>query len=317
MLEFKIIALEDEFIVVEKSSGIGFHDEKIESVEKLVEESECGRVLGNLDTQSNAAKNKASHKKIVQSRDGQEQGLMPGLCSLLNRWLAQEQGPWNKCYPVHRLDKNTSGLLVFARNPAAAALLSEEFSQRRVKKYYMALSDKKPKKKQGQIIGDMAKSRRSCWKLLNSKGSPAKTQFFSHSISEGLRLFILRPYTGKTHQLRVAMKSVGSPICGDTAYGGSGGNALKPFERLFLHSFQLEFTFKGRAYKYQQLPDLKACTESDFRFDWYVNEDLSSCIAEGFERYQNPDELYWSLDKVRGPSDGRSLDKSFEQKARD
>lgn len=294
MLEFKVLALEEEFIVVEKSAGIGFHDEKVELIEK-----------------------QESQPEQKEKQQKEQQKLVPGLCTLLNHWLAQEQGPWHKCYPVHRLDKNTSGLLVFARNSTAAALLSEEFSQRRVKKYYLALSDKKPKKKQGQIIGDMAKSRRSCWKLLNSKQAPAKTQFFSHSISDNLRLFVLRPYTGKTHQLRVAMKSMGSPICGDAAYGGSAGDTLKPFNRMFLHSFQLEFAFKGKAYKYQQIPDLQPTDESNFRFDWYVNNELTSCITDGFDRYRNPDELHWSLEKLAEKPLDKTRDKSVNKEKRD
>jgi len=61
----------------------------------------------------------------------------------------------------------------------------------------------------------MLKARRGAWKLARSKESPALTEFVSTSLGQGLRLFLLRPYTGKTHQLRVAMKSLGAPIIGD------------------------------------------------------------------------------------------------------
>ena len=104
------------------------------------------------------------------------------------------------------------------------------------------MAQRKPKKKQGWIIGDMEKSRRGKYKLLRSKKKPAITQFFSYLLSPGLRLFILKPLSGKTHQLRVALVSLGTPISGDTHYGG---NAT---DRAYLHAWHLEFTHMNKAY---------------------------------------------------------------------
>ena len=72
--------------------------------------------------------------------------------------------------------------------------------------------------------------------------NPAQTRFTSQSAGSGRRLFVLQPLTGKTHQLRVAMKSIGSPIIGDTLYGGT------PAERLYLHAWRLSFPFRGEVY---------------------------------------------------------------------
>ncbi|MGR5488912.1 pseudouridine synthase, partial [Vibrio alfacsensis] len=80
---------------------------------------------------------------------------------------------------VHRLDKMTSGLLILAKRAEVAAQFSRLFEQRDIDKYYLAIGSKKPKKKQGSIIGDMERSRRSSWKLVNSKNNPAVTQVFS------------------------------------------------------------------------------------------------------------------------------------------
>jgi len=76
---------------------------------------------------------------------------------------AQLQHP---LWPVHRLDKVTSGILLFATRADTAAFLSEEFAQRRAEKFYLAVGSGKPSKKQGWIKGDMAKSRNGSYKLL-------------------------------------------------------------------------------------------------------------------------------------------------------
>lgn len=153
-----------------------------------------------------------------------------------------------KVWLVHRLDKITSGLLILAKNKATAVAFYQLFKSHQVQKTYWALSDKKPKKKQGKIVGDMEKSRNGSWKLCHSKENPAITQFHSQAIAPNLRWFVLQPKTGKTHQLRVAMKSLGSAILGDSRYAGS------PSDRVYLHAYQLEFTYQGEAFCLQALP---------------------------------------------------------------
>ncbi len=153
-------------------------------------------------------------------------------------------------FPVHRLDKVTSGLLVCAKNSAAASTLSQQFEQRSVEKYYLAISDQKPKKKQGLVRGDMERGRRGAWKLCHSQSNPAVTQFFSTSLGAGQRLFVLKPKTGKTHQLRVALKSLGSPIVGDRLYGHPESLG----DGIFLHAYVLGFEFDGVYHRYIDPP---------------------------------------------------------------
>ena len=162
--------------------------------------------------------------------------------------LAEQQFGHQKLYLVHRLDKVTSGLLILAKHAAAAATLSQLFAKRQIEKTYLAITDHKPAKKQGQIRGDMQKSRNGTFKLARSLDNPAITQFFSQSLTPGLRLCILRPHTGKTHQLRVAMKSLGAPILGDKSYAGSDA------ERVFLHAYQLRFEYHHCLYQFRALP---------------------------------------------------------------
>ena len=162
-----------------------------------------------------------------------------GLTTLLAKQLNVPQ-----VWLVHRLDKVTSGLLILALNAESAAEFYRLFSEHCIQKTYFALSTQKPKKKQGLIIGDMQKARNGAWKLCQSKENPAITRFESVSCEPNLRLFILKPQTGKTHQLRVAMKSLGSPILGDALYGKN----TEKIDRTYLHAARLQFEFKGQAF---------------------------------------------------------------------
>ena len=162
-----------------------------------------------------------------------------GLTTLLAEQLGVPQ-----VWLVHRLDKVTSGLLILALNAKSAAEFFRLFSEHRIQKTYLALSNQKPKKKQGLIVGDMQKARNGAWKLCQSKENPAITRFESVSCEPNLRLFILKPQTGKTHQLRVAMKSLGSPILGDSLYGKN----IENIDRTYLHAARLQFEFKGQLF---------------------------------------------------------------------
>lgn len=202
----------------------------------------------------------------------QAEGDSPGLLRLVADSIGVD-----KLYPVHRLDKMTSGLIVMAINEQANSKLSAAFRERTVEKYYLAISDKKPKKKQGAIIGDMEKSRRGGWRLLSSKENPAITQFFSQSIGDGKRLFLLKPKTGKTHQLRVALKSIGAPIVGDELYHAA--DSAKLCDRGYLHAYGLAFPWQGGTKCYRVLPN-----EGELFDDVFIS---------AMETYIEPDTIKW------------------------
>ncbi|KKO49163.1 RNA pseudouridine synthase [Arsukibacterium sp. MJ3] len=154
-----------------------------------------------------------------------------------------------KLYPVHRLDKVTSGLIVLARTSNAAAQLTALFTEQLIAKYYLAISLTKPLKKQGWIKGDMAPARRGAWKLLQSHTNPAVTYCISQGFTDlPLRVYLVKPYSGKTHQIRVALKSIGAPIAGDTLYQGAEA------DRVYLHAYALCFSLNGMTYRYVQPP---------------------------------------------------------------
>ncbi|MFY0663901.1 MAG: RNA pseudouridine synthase [Natronospirillum sp.] len=143
---------------------------------------------------------------------------------------------------VHRLDQGTSGVLVLARSAVAAEQFRQLFTSRSVEKYYWAVTDRKPSKKEGLVIGDQVKARQGSWKLTTARTNPARTYFKSAGLGNGQRALVLRPVTGKTHQLRVAMKALGAPLLGDTRYGG----AIAP--RLYLHARQLSFPWQDQVH---------------------------------------------------------------------
>lgn len=171
-------------------------------------------------------------------------------------------------YLVHRLDRMTSGLLLLAKSSAACASLAALFAARRVEKYYFALSTQKPHKKQGLVQGDMERSRNGSWRLLRSRHNPARTRFVTRSVRPGLRLFILRPETGRTHQLRVMMKSLGAPILGDQRYGGGVS------DRGYLHAYALRFEYAGELVTLCSLPR---------QGDWFEAADVRAALESSAE----------------------------------
>ncbi|EMA8956441.1 TIGR01621 family pseudouridine synthase [Vibrio fluvialis] len=198
--------------------------------------------------------------------------------TMLLQEVAKQSGD-AQLYLVHRLDKMTSGILLLARNAQAASELSKAFAERQVEKFYLALGSKKPKKKQGLISGDMERSRRASWKLLASQTNPAVTQFFSLAAEPGERLFLCKPYTGKTHQIRVALKSIGSGIVGDPIY-----NAGNQADRGYLHAFALRFSYAGETYQW-------VC---DPRYQGVLGEKWNSdIVSQGIESWLEPWSLSW------------------------
>lgn len=169
---------------------------------------------------------------ISVQNESHQSGILP---------ILYEQLKVERLWLVHRLDKITSGVLILAKNPQAAAIFGQLFEQKQIEKYYLAISSKKPKKKQGAIKGGMKKVRDGKWMLDSSNTAVAISQFFSFSISPGLRLFLVKPITGKTHQIRVALKSIGSPILGDDLYKGESS------DRTYLHAYCIRFRYQQQA----------------------------------------------------------------------
>jgi len=183
--------------------------------------------------------------------------------------VAAEQHLGKKLFSVHRLDKMTSGILLLAKSSLVANELAQLFKHHQIQKYYLAIADKKPKKSQGLIKGGMEKSRRSMWKLTRGKENLAITQFFSYSLGEGKRLFIIKPKTGKTHQIRVALKSIGSAICGDPIYATELAGC---YDRGYLHAYQIQFYYAEKEYDFTVIPDQGELFTSEACQKWLLSQ---------------------------------------------
>jgi len=262
-VSIRVIYEDDDLLAVDKPCGLSFHSDDLEGVEEGSNGAPAPGLLATI-------------------RAAQRSGSLTG---------SDYRGA---LHSVHRLDKVTSGVTLFAKNKATASHLGEQFRSRRVHKYYVALSARKPSKKMGTVAGEMTRARRGAWRLVRSenkrketprtttsraggdekpgvvpaggtyrtprlhdgselrekqtekpgqKPGPATTKFVSRGLrkpgagddrARALRFLVLRPLTGRTHQLRVACKSLGAPILGDAAYAGK--DDARKEDRAYLHA---------------------------------------------------------------------------------
>ena len=151
---------------------------------------------------------------------------------------------------VHRLDQGTSGALVVARTPAAYARLSRAFAAREVEKRYLAVAYGAPSPRSGVIeapIGRHPQRRQEM--AVRAGGRPARTGYRTLAAAAGISLLEMDLATGRTHQIRVHLKSIGHPLVGDPVYGEARWKglpravqaSLRDFPRPALHAWRLAF----------------------------------------------------------------------------
>ena len=141
---------------------------------------------------------------------------------------------------VHRLDRDTSGLLVVACTEQAHRLLQQELRERLIEREYLALVEGRPPSRTGTIEAPIGRDPRVRTRMAVGGSAPreARTHFtLERSLGE-VSLLRLRLDTGRTHQIRVHLQAIGHPVCGDPEYGTPGGLGLS---RQFLHATRLAF----------------------------------------------------------------------------
>jgi 23S rRNA pseudouridine1911/1915/1917 synthase len=144
---------------------------------------------------------------------------------------------------VHRLDKDTSGVLIAAKNPEALEMLAGQFRSHKTRKTYLALVRGRPEPAAGVIDTLIRRHPRDRKRFAASRraGKKAVTRYRVLRSFDGFSLVLLRPLTGRTHQLRVHMRHIGCPVLGDSLYGRKEGLSL------MLHAHRLVITLPGES----------------------------------------------------------------------
>jgi 23S rRNA pseudouridine1911/1915/1917 synthase len=142
---------------------------------------------------------------------------------------------------VHRLDRLTSGVMICAKNDQASSWLKKQFSERKVKKTYVAIVSGQLEHPQAVLDLPIARNPKNPQSFkVNSSGKSAITQYRVLETNESVSLLELKPTTGRTHQLRVHLAHINHPIVGDTLYGKTTA------DRLYLHATELELTLPSK-----------------------------------------------------------------------
>jgi 23S rRNA pseudouridine1911/1915/1917 synthase len=144
---------------------------------------------------------------------------------------------------VHRLDRDTSGLLVVAKSDAVHRALQEEIQQREMRREYIALVDGRPDARSGTIDAPIGRDRgdRTVHSTSTDRPREARTHFEITEEFPRTTLLHVRLETGRTHQIRVHLAAIGHPVCGDVQYGGRESGRRLGLTRQFLHAWKLAF----------------------------------------------------------------------------
>lgn len=182
---------------------------------------------------------------------------------------------------VHRLDRDTSGVIILAKNEETAGFLQKQFQERKTHKIYEAVISGRPRLEKARIDLPIARDlKRHATFRVDPSGRASET-FYEVLESDGAHSLVeLRPTTGRTHQLRVHLKYIGHPIVGDTVYG------VEKADRLYLHAKSLEITLPGGERRVFEAPvpaEFKAFLQGseDGSGDEVLTNSLKCDIMEG------------------------------------
>jgi 23S rRNA pseudouridine1911/1915/1917 synthase len=173
---------------------------------------------------------------------------------------------------VHRLDKDTSGVLIAAYNENAQAFLAEQFKMRKVRKIYAAVVKGRPKEDRGLIETFIARDKRNRKRFAASDAGKFSVTYYQivrvwETAGKVRSLLKLRPKTGRTHQLRVHLRHIGCPILGDPIYGDKD-----PCISLMLHAKSLSIVLPGR----ERISKFSTALPERF-YDFLRKTPVSSC----------------------------------------
>jgi 23S rRNA pseudouridine1911/1915/1917 synthase len=177
---------------------------------------------------------------VVHPAPGHRSGT---LVEALRGRAAGGADPWRPGI-VHRLDRDTSGLLVVAKDDATHRALQAMLRRREIEREYLALVDGRPGARSGTVEAPIGRDRhdRTAHSTRTDRPRDAVTHFVIERPLPRTTLLRVRLETGRTHQIRVHMAAIGHPVCGDAQYGGGPAGERLVLTRQFLHSARLRFT---------------------------------------------------------------------------
>ena len=205
-------------------------------------------------------------------------------------WLRHREPRWAELAILHRLDKETSGVLVFGKTPQANKSLADQFEQRRVVKRYLLVSDRSAPSSDLVVRSNIARDGERYQSVATGGAAePAETRFKlrARNPADGTWEIQAEPHTGRTHQIRVHAAASGFPILGDILYGGT------PATRVFLHAQELIITHpaSGEPMTFRAPADFQADTRLALR--WAV-----------VDVHESPAELTNAFRLIHGAADG-------------
>lgn len=176
------------------------------------------------------------------------------MISLLNAYFEQN-GEKAEAYPVHRLDKETAGVMVYAKSSKSAAALSKQIEQNTIKKHYYAVVKGSPEEKSGVLkdllFRDKQKNKSYSVKRMRKGVREASLEYEVVGENGGYSMLDILLHTGRTHQIRVQFSSRKMPLYGDGRYGGGGGNLA-----LFAHTLEFCHPVSGEKMVFSEKPDM-------------------------------------------------------------
>ena len=194
----------------------------------------------------------------------QSSGTDTDMIALLNAHF-EENGEKAQAFPVHRLDRETSGIMVYAKNSRSAAELSKQAEQNKIKKHYYAVVHGSPEEKCGVLTDllfrDKQKNKTFVVNRMRKGVRDASLEYKVIGEADGLSLLDILLHTGRTHQIRVQFSSRKMPLIGDGRYGGGSGKLA-----LFAHTLEFVHPKSGETLSFSAKPDLTEYPWNKFEF---------------------------------------------------
>lgn len=187
----------------------------------------------------------------------------PNLAGLLQKARPALAKVW-RCGIVHRLDRQTSGVLLVAKTKAAQDRLLEDFKERRVKKLYRALVRGVPERAKARVEAPIGRKPGHRKVIVTPFGKTAETSFQVVDSCARAAIIEARPLTGRTHQIRAHLALLGHPVAGDVEFEAKDVSTRPP--RMLLHAYQIDFTHPGS----REPVTFRAPLPKDFREFWAV-----------------------------------------------